>query len=204
MTDPVAIGSLVVSVAALGVAYRSAKRSDRAVTIAEEEHRQRLLDRSARPELGLEMQPSNVRPDEDGVIRTDATTIYINLAIALTNESTKPAGETRIEAWVPAFVESTTLKWMDPSGREETRFGSSTADPSTKLDTGDGRMFDTQRMTRTLDSVPLMGGTIYLRIACPVAVQGEAMIPIRVRAVTDGSEADRTHAIRLQHAKQPF
>ena len=125
----------------------------------------------------------------EGVIETQATTQYVNLAIMLDNDGNKAAGSTQVEAWVPSVVSSTTLKWHDSSG-EESRSRSSVPDPAMKLPTGDGRTFDTQRITRTLDAVPLMGETLYLRLACPVGTQGESMIPIRVRATTDGSEAE--------------
>ena len=146
------------------------------------------------------MRPANRQPGADGYIETDATTVYVNLAITVTNEGTRAAGRTHIEAWVPTMIESTTLKWMDVSGGEQGRFGSSTPDPATQLDTGDGRKFDTQLMTRTLDSVPLVGETMHLRIACPVPVAGDATIPVRVRVRTDGSEADETYPIRLRHS----
>ena len=204
MSDAVSILSLAVSIAALGIAYRSARRSDRAIEIAEEDHRQRQADRVASPVLGIEIQPSNVKPGEDGVIRTDGTGVYVNLAITITNVGTKPAGRTQLETWVPSFVDSLTLKWTDPSGIEQNRFGTSAPDPASRLDTGDGREFDSLRMTRTLDAVPLIGETVYLRVNCPVPVRGEATIPVRVRARTDGSEAEETYPIRLRHSKDPF
>lgn len=154
--------------------------------------------------LGIEMRPSNHAQEDDGFIRTEATTIYVNLAITVTNQGTKPAGRTHVELWVPAMIESTTLKWMDPAGAKEDWFGSPSPDPSTQLDTGDGRRFGAQLMTRTLESVPLIGETLYLRIACPVPVGGEGMVPVRVRVRTDGSEADETHPIRLRNARTQF
>jgi hypothetical protein len=204
MSDVVAVASLVVSATALGVSWPSARRSSRALEITEVEHRLRLADRETRPVLGVEMHPSNRSPGDDGVIETDATTVYVNLAITITNRGTATAGRTHVDVWAPAVIETTTLKWMDPSSAEQDRFGFSTPDPSTRLDTRDGREFDTQRMTRTLESVPLVGETLYLRIACPVPVQGDATIPVRVRVLTDGSAADETYPIRLRHTKPPY
>ncbi len=150
------------------------------------------------------MSPSNVRPDDDGVIRTEATTVYVNLAITVTNRGTKPAGRTQLDAWVPTVVNSSTLKWVEPSGAELDRFGTSAPDPAIKLDTGDGRALDAQRMARTLGSVPLIGETVYLRIPCPIGVGTEGRIPVRVRVRSDDSEADVTYPIRLQHTKPAF
>jgi hypothetical protein len=197
MADATSILSLGVSVVALGIALRADRRSAR-------DHAQRQEDRAAQPALGIDIQPSNVKPDDRGVIRTEATAVYVNLAITITNDGSKPAERTQVEVWVPSFVDSPTLKWMDPSGAEQDRFGTSAPDPATQLDTGDGRLFETQRMTRTLEAVPLIGETVYLRLNCPVPVQGESMVPVRVRARTHGSEADVTYPIRLQNTKQAF
>jgi len=195
MADATSILSLCVSAVAVGIAVRSDRRSTRA-------DRDRQQDRAAHPALGVEIEPSNVKPDDDGVIRTENTTVNLTLAIKVANSGTKPATRTHVQAWVPMFVDSTTLKWTDPAGRENDRWGLSANDPAVRLDSGAGREFDTRRMERTLDVVPLVGETIYLRVPCQVPPRGgESMIPVRVRARTDGSEADETYPIRLLNTK---
>jgi len=202
MSTAVAIASLVVAIAALGVSYWAARRSSRAVEIAEEEHKLRLAERAAAPILGIDIGPTNRVTGADGFIEVDASEVYVNLGITVTNTGTKPAGRTHVDVWVPAMISSTTLKWMDPSGGEQSRFGSSTPDPSTRLDNGDGTDFDTQVMHRTLESVPLVGETLHLRVACPIPVPGEGTIPVRVRVRTDGSDAETTYPIRLRRPKR--
>lgn len=166
--------------------------------LSEAEHRQRQADREARPALGIQVRP-NSRLDGDGVLGTDATTTYVTLAITVTNEGEKAAGRTQIDVWVPVFVADTTLYWVDPSGVHQTEWGRGARDPTTRLESGDGRYFDTHRLTRSLDTVPRIGETIYLHLPGHVQVGAESMIPVRVRARTDGSEADETYPLRLRH-----
>jgi len=197
MDDFSSIVSTVISAGALGVAGLSFRRSGRALRIAEDEYRQRLLDRQARPELGLKIHASNQVLDANGYIHTQAQLTYVYLDIAITN-SGKAAGQTRIEVWVPEPAAQKTLQWIDDAGNAMEKESGRVPDRSVRLPVGDGRQFDTRRMTRNLREVPQIGRLLHLRVPCPMAVPGEGMIPIRVRVQTDGSEAaDTTHEIRL-------
>ena len=155
MPDATSLISLAISAGAFVLAYGSYRRAGRAFEIAEDDHLQRKRDREARPELGVEVHPHNRVPDDDGVIRVRATSAYVNLAIGITNSGSRPAGHTRVEVWSPKVVGS--LKWVGSSGAEQDVHGDSAPDLSTKLPIGDGREFDTRRMTRTLETVPLIG-----------------------------------------------
>jgi hypothetical protein len=203
VSDAVSVLSLVISIAALGMAYGSYRRSGRAFKITEDEYRQRQRDREARPALGIEFRPTNQVLDDDGFIRTDAGLVYVNLAIRITNSGDKPASGTEVEVWVPVAAGAPTLKWVDASGTENDDLGKGARDLTTKLPSGDGRELDTVRITRTLEAVPLMGSTIHLRIPCPMQVPGKGMVAVRVRARTDGGEADETYQIRLLRPDDP-
>jgi hypothetical protein len=197
MTVAISIASVVVSIGALYFAFRSDRRADEALRMTRDEREERLRERAAKAVLGLRFRPGNVPVDADGVIQTEASIQYVNLEITVENTGEKPAGETQVEAWVPKHISSTTLRWLDDAAVED-RTHISAPDPSTALPVGDGRSFDAQRITRSLEAVPLMGKTIYLRLACPMEGPGEGMIPVRVRARTDGSEVDDTYPIRLR------
>lgn len=188
--------SVAMSAVALGLSIRSDRRSDRALAIAEDDHTERKREREARPVLRLEISPSNFKVDDDGVLRLEASNAYVNVAIVIQNDGDKPAGATQVDAWVPAMIPSDTLKWTDPAGADHNRFGVSSPDPSIKLGTGDGRNFDSQRITQRLESIPLMGETVYLRMNCPLD-QRPGMVPVRVVAKTDGSEVESTYPLRL-------
>jgi hypothetical protein len=192
--------SAVLSVGALAIAYGSYRRSGRALRISEEDHRLRLIDRDARPRLGIEIGPHNVQADADGILRLGGTDAFIELEVRVTNGGEKPAGRTKVAAWVPAALDSQALKWIDAAGQNlEELSGRSAFDLGVKLPTGDGREFDSRRIDRILESVPLIGETLYLRVPCQVPRVGAwSMIPVRVHARTDGSDdADMTYPIRI-------
>jgi hypothetical protein len=161
------------------------------------------LERVEKPSLTLAVSLANFldEVDEEGVIRLDASMAHVRLAFHVENAGDAPSGRSIIKVWVPRAVSDENLNWVTESGHAEVDRSDRPVRDQLKLPTGDGREFETQRMTWTLDEVDRLGETLYLRVECrvPSASEGEAMIPVHAEVRSAESKASADFAIRLRH-----
>jgi hypothetical protein len=170
-----------------------------------EELKQSQLERVETPSLTLAVSLANFhdKVDEEGAIRTDGSMAHVRLAFHIESTGNAPTGRAVIQIWVPTVVSDKILDWVTESGSAEIDRTYRPVRDQLKLPTGDGREFETQRMTWTLNEVDRLGETLYLRVPCrvPAAGGGEGMIPVHAEVRSAESEASADFAIRLRHVE---
>lgn len=138
-----------------------------------------LSDRFARPSLRLDLEAIRRREDETGaliVFGTVSSTIVYALHIA--NEGRKAGGRAAVSVWAPR---STSLQWAADATGAESSGAPSAAWSQVTLTDAVGAEHPSIELPRSLDAVPMIGLTLYLRVATPMRYGDRESFPLRVR-----------------------
>lgn len=144
-----------------------------------------LRDRLARARLDLALEPVGRERDEEGRVIVGGTAMSrVNYALHLRNDGRKAAGRTEVAVWAPRTIE---VRWAaDGNGGDLT--GAQRPSPSdVRLADEAGGEHPAVELRRSLDSVPLIGETLYLRFSSGVPFGGSFDAPVKVRVRSDGA-----------------
>lgn len=121
---------------------------------------------------------------KEGVRWTKAGRTAVRVSVGIKNEGNKAAGETLINALVPAHLEN--VRWSGPGG-QATEEPKATAPTNEKLTGPDGTEYDAKFLSRTLPRV----GTkphhvVYFQFWAETKRPGDSVaVPIRVKVQAD-------------------
>lgn len=152
---------------------------------------------------------STVGPNvRDGVRWTDAAKTAVRVSVGIKNDGDKAAGETLINALVPAHLEN--VRWSGPGGQEAEE-PTVTAPTDEKLTGPDGTKYEAKFLSRTLPRI----GTkphhvVYFQFYAETRRPGDSVaIPVRVKVqadeIPDGlDEYVAEHAVRVERRGEGF
>jgi hypothetical protein len=169
-------------------AKRSADAADAAVGLAREEvkmaraeHEEfmRQLRARARFRLALRTTPA---PDDDGVIRENATVVNVRIEVILKNEGERAAGDTVVNVVAPRHVG---LRWCGPRG-EQLADATPAAETPEELADADGRTWSGEYLKLTFPSVTRRAAySRFAALSVEVPREGVRSVPLKVTAQAD-------------------
>lgn len=107
------------------------------VNMAKTEHAEFLRQLRARARFRLLPRPLYPEPDDDGVIRVDASTVRVLVEFGLKNVGDRAAGETVLNVLAPRSVSN--FRWSGPRGEETPPDAKPAADTPEELTDADGK-----------------------------------------------------------------
>jgi hypothetical protein len=182
--------ALLLAAVAGWYAKRSADHASEAVALARdevemarEEHNEFLRELRARARFRLSLS-TWPEPDEDGVIREDATVVGVRVEVVLRNEGDRAAGETVLNVIGPELVWRE-FRWCGPNG-EELPDALPPAPAPEELTDNDGRVWPARYLKLTLPRVSRRSPYArYARVSVEVPSDGVTSVPVRVTAQAD-------------------
>lgn len=199
-----AIG-LVIAVAAALYAKRSAESAKEAVAVAraqfelmEEEHQWLSTERKASADLAITLTCPIA--DEDGVVRTSATSTNAPIEIGIENTGDKAAGPTTVNLLAPTTLPH--LRWTGPNGEDEPD-GSRTAKTSEPLIDDAGKHVDAKYLSKQLPRVGVRDHIVlFVRFSADTPPGSEPFhIPFKATASADEMPGDAPEATALLSLK---
>jgi len=195
----VALVALVVAVAAALYARRSVKTADETLALARQEvgmareqHEQFRRELRARARFKLSASVPGAGPD--GVYRVDASACLLQVLVGLTNVGDRAAGPTTINLLAPRSL-GENFRWSGPGGHEIPN-----ADPARYPTTetfdhpefGVEAVYLMRELPRVTRKTPVVG---WVRISAQVPMDGETVIPMRLKAAADELPDDEDEAV---------
>lgn len=192
----VALVSLLLAGGALIYAKRAADAADASLTLTREEAQRSRLEheeflRQLRARARFEVTLTAEGADENGVITSDATVIYVTVEVGLRNVGEKAAGPTFINLLVPRSI--THFRLMTAAGGEDPQ----QARPVPETLAADGDEVAAQYLSMERERTPRR--TSFVRRAflqVPVPDAGESVVPLRVKVESDDLADDEPEVVR--------
>jgi hypothetical protein len=183
------LAAVVLALVAALYAKRSADATDQAVQLARDEvemaraeHAEFLHQLQARARFQLTPRPVYPEPDEDGVLRIDATTLQVRVEIGLKNVGNRAAGETVLNVVAPRYLMN--FRWSGPLAEELAVAGPALT--AEELTDDQGRVFVGQYLALILPSVTRRSHYArYFVFSIDVPRTGITSVPFRLTAEAD-------------------
>lgn len=212
----IAVASLIVAAVSLvlaALARRDSKRSAEAsATSAEiareqrdmmrEEHEVWLEQVHARSDLELTMKTAGA--DDDGILRTEGSGVFIRVEVGIANRGSRAAGPTVLNVLAPRHTRH--LRWSGPLGEEIDR--PLVAQTPETLTSPDGAVREADFLSQRLETVRRASPEVRfvsfsVDFPQPLQEGDEVVVPLRAKASADeqpedASEVSVDHLVRVR------